>query len=611
MTGWRSRPIRTALVAAAALGLLATAAPGARPGSPAGGTYRVGWERDLTDGFDPTGEVATIGIYSNLLLRTLVGYDHVAGPAGARIVPDLATSVPAPTKGGRTYAFTLKRGVRFGPPVDRAITSNDIRWAIERAARPRNGGLYAFYFDVIRGYDAYRAGKARTIAGIETPDARTITFDLIRPTGDFLHRLALPAAAPIPPEVGRCFEGEPGAYGRDVVSSGPYMVEGSDALDIRSCGSITRPSGSTDTSLTLVRNPGYDPATDSRAARENNPDRFVFVSGLASRQTRNAIAIVEGLARGELDDAVLTSSPKVIGKYAAVAKKRGLLRVDSPGWLLYVSLNLTKPPFDDVHVRRALSLILDKAALREAWGGPMAGRIAQHLIPDSLLDGELEDFAPFRTRGDHGDLARARAEMAKSRYGDRSGLCTAKACKRAELSPLLEFEGYAAGQRMAPIVKADAARIGIAFRLRSRTYDKFFLPSANIEVSPSAAWYQLFPDPSNFVDPLMRGTAITPTLNVNASLVGITPAHAARLGVHGAVGRVPSVDADLGRCAALTGARRTDCYAALDRKLSTELVAWIPFLWRDRITILGPQVAKWQFDASTGITSFAHVALER
>ena len=63
------------------------------------------------------------GIYTNLLVRTLVGYDHVAGAAGRRSCPTWPRRVPAPTNGGRTYTFTLKRGIRFGPPVNREITS--------------------------------------------------------------------------------------------------------------------------------------------------------------------------------------------------------------------------------------------------------------------------------------------------------------------------------------------------------------------------------------------------------------------------------------------------------------------------------------------------------
>ena len=92
----------------------------------AGGTYKVGWESafGFTDAFDPTGEYlgAAWAIYSNLLVRTLVGYNHVAGAAGNVIVPDIATSVPKPTNGGKTYTFHLKSGIKFGPPVNRAVT---------------------------------------------------------------------------------------------------------------------------------------------------------------------------------------------------------------------------------------------------------------------------------------------------------------------------------------------------------------------------------------------------------------------------------------------------------------------------------------------------------
>src|SRR5205823_3925853 len=231
-----------------------------------GGTYRVGWEGVFdwgTDGWDPTGEAdpRTYGIFSNLLLRTLVGYDHVPGRAGTKIVPDLATRVPAATNGGRTYTFTLKRGIRFGPPVGRTITSTDIRYAIERLARPRNGAQYAYVFRVIAGFDAYRAGRARSIAGIRTSNARTIAFDLTRPDSDFLHRLTLPATSPIPPEVGHCFEGKRGGYGPDLVSSGPYMYEGAGRIDIRSCRAIKPMSGNGYPLTTLVRNPEYDPRT--------------------------------------------------------------------------------------------------------------------------------------------------------------------------------------------------------------------------------------------------------------------------------------------------------------------------------------------------------------
>jgi ABC-type transport system substrate-binding protein len=369
-------------------------------------------------------------------------------------------------------------------------------------------------------------------------------------------------------------------------------------------------SGISDEKLTLVRNPRYDARTDSRAARESNPDRFVFVAAHAGG-ARSPVQLVLKVAAGELDDAVLYASPRVIGKYAASAARRGRLRVDPVYWRFYVSMNLTQPPFDDVHVRKAMSWVVDRAAFRRVAGGPLEGAIAQHIVPDGLLGGRLRGFAPFKTPGDHGSLAKAKAEMSKSRYATKGGVCIAKACKHVFFSPLFDCSCYAVGQRIAPIIMAEAAELGIVFQNHGRDFDKFLTPSANIAIVPNAEWQSDYPDPADFFDRFFAASSILSSGNWNTSLLGITPARAARLGVKGRVGRVPSVDRDLVRCSALTGPRRIDCYAALDRKLSADVVPWIPLLWRSRINILGRQVTRWAFDQSSGTTSFAHVAVGR
>ncbi len=608
----RTRPAVAAasLAVAAMLAAAVPAAPGSQSRSAAGGTYRVGVEFFAISPspwahFDPTGEYDpwARGIHSNLLVRTLLGTNHVAGTAGSKLVPDLAVSVPAATNSGRTYTFRLKRGIKFGPPVKREITARDIRYAIERLARPTSRSVHAAVFDVIRGFDAYRRGKATSISGIATPNAKTISFTLNRPTGDFPSRVTLPATGPIPPEVGTCFENSVGTYGRDLISSGPYMIEGADAVKIGSCSTIRPMRGRSDSQLTLVRNPSYDSKTDSRAARENNPDRFVFVV------TGNAVETVNKLRSGELEDALFFSGPSTLGRYAESARKQGLLRVNPDDSLYYMAMNLTQPPFDDVHVRRAMAWVMDKATVREAWGGATAGRIAQHVVPDGVLADQLQGYAPFKTRGDHGDLARARIEMAKSRYTTRKGVCTARACKAVHLgSGPVGPSGYAPGERMKRIVMETAAKLGITFILRASKKDR---PSSNNPFLQSVELLKHVPDPSSYFDQPLTGATIRPSGNLNYSLVGITPAQAGRLGVKGHVTAVPSVDAEIAQCSASVGAARVGCYARLDRKLSTEVVAWIPFLWRNRITILGRQVASWAFDQSSGTPAYAHVAVKR
>ena len=122
----------------------------------------------------------------------------------------------------------------------------------------------------------FTAGDAKTISGIETPDDKTIVFTLTQPTGDFLYRSRCPPPARFHRRSRKCFK-KAGEYGRNVVSSGPYMFEGSDQVDATSCDTMKPVSGFDPTreSSSLVRNPDYDQATDDKA-RENNIDGFDY-----------------------------------------------------------------------------------------------------------------------------------------------------------------------------------------------------------------------------------------------------------------------------------------------------------------------------------------------
>ena len=150
--------------------------------------------------------------------------------------------MPKPTNGGKTYTFHIKQGVMFSPPVNRQVTSADFVNAMERLANPKDGGQYSFYYTVIKGWSAYAAGKAKTISGIKTPNASTIVFNLTAPTGDFLYRMAMPATGPQPAEVTKCFAGQPGKYGNDLISTAGYMIKGIDKVDISSCCSAIKPA---------------------------------------------------------------------------------------------------------------------------------------------------------------------------------------------------------------------------------------------------------------------------------------------------------------------------------------------------------------------------------
>ncbi|MGZ5300130.1 MAG: ABC transporter substrate-binding protein, partial [Actinomycetota bacterium] len=246
-----------------------------------GGVYRM--ETDgiaYTSGGDPTGEYLglSFGLLSNLLDRTLLTYYHTGGEAGNELVPDLATDFPEVSEDGLTYTFTLKDGIMFGPPLSREITSADVEYAFRRIATESLVAQYAFYYEgIIDGLVVGEDPGPGGIPGIETPDEKTIIFHLTKITPEFPYLAAMPAAGPIPEEVGGCFA-EAGEYGRYVISSGPYMYEGSDQLDASSCDALTAsgPISGFDPEdhAYFVRNPDYDPATDSPEVRANHVDEI-------------------------------------------------------------------------------------------------------------------------------------------------------------------------------------------------------------------------------------------------------------------------------------------------------------------------------------------------
>src|SRR6266511_3159330 len=208
---------------ALAIALIAAACGGGGGGGGGGGTtggiqkggvFRTAQDDfGFTNAFDPTGEyLASAFSMYDALLRTLVATNHTAGPKGNELHPDLATALPTISSDQLTYTFKLKSGLKFGPLVNCAITSKDIE----------------YYFGTIKGMDG-KAKSSAPISGIETPDDSTIIFHLTKPTGDFLYRLAMAAAAPVPQEVAKCFT-KAGDYGRYLISSGPYMLKGSEAL---------------------------------------------------------------------------------------------------------------------------------------------------------------------------------------------------------------------------------------------------------------------------------------------------------------------------------------------------------------------------------------------
>jgi ABC-type transport system substrate-binding protein len=199
--------------------------------------------------------------------------------------------------------------------------------------------------------------------------------------------------------------------------------------------------------------------------------------------------------------------------------------------------------------------------------------------------------------------------MAKSKYSTSKGVCTAKECKGV----LLITDVRAVDTLILPIVQANAAKIGITFTARrvNGAYPVIQTTSKNIPISTRPRWFKDFADASTFIGPLFQGSSIIPSGNTNYALVGLKPGQAKSLGVKGNIKNVPSIDKLANKCLTLPlGNARDTCYAQIDKVLTADIVPWVPYMWANTVTILGPKVTKWNFDQNAGFTALAHVAVK-
>ncbi len=602
-------PTATAGGTTAASGTTAVETSGqVKGGAEPGGTYRVDVESafDFTDAFDPTGEYTSIGwSFYTMLVRKLVTYRHTAGAAGSEPLPDLAADFPTISEDGLTYTFTLKDGIMFGPPASREITSQDIAYAFERLANPDLGGAgYPNYYVEIVGFEEFGAGESDSITGIETPDDKTIVFTLEKPVGDFLYRLAMPATGPIPEEVAKCYTAA-GDYGRYVVSSGPYMIEGSDALDMTSCETMKPIAGyDPEAHLFLVRNPAYDPATDSTELRENLPDRFEFTIN------SNADDCFARVREALIEDTMCAETGKELKAYTEDEELQDNLKLNPDDTVYYISLNLALPPFDDVHVRKAANLVMDKTALIRAWGGPTAGDPATYNLTPSLAPADLAGYDPYPSPNFEGDVAAAMEEMKLSKYDtDKDGLCDAPEC-----TDVLSIQGTTARDKgMVPVLEESFGQIGIALKTR-QVDDPFsivFDPTNKIPLNGVTGFSKDYPDAYTFFLYLFDGRGIAPGFSYNQSLVGLTEETAAEIGIPYPPGGVPSVDAGIDRCSAIAdNAARSDCWGELTKTMMEDVVPTVPYLWSNATTIVSDAVTQWDFDQATSQAAWVHVAVD-
>jgi peptide/nickel transport system substrate-binding protein len=418
--------------------------------------------------------------------------------------PDLAEGPPQISDGGKTLTIKIRSGVKYAPPVNREVKSADVKYAIERGfLKTVNGPYVGIYLSDVNGVKAYQDGKAKEISGITTPDDQTIVFKMARPRAAIVAgALAMPASAPVPKDYAQKYDEAAGTskYGNFQAFTGPYMIEND------SSGKLT---GYTPGSIIkLVRNPNWDASTDFKPAYA---DSITIKEGndaqVASRQILDGQSMVSG-------DFQLPG--QILSSVSQGDQKDQLVLTPPTGRFRYIALNTTVKPFDDPNVRKALSAVFDRDAMRKAFGGSLVGEIPTHWIPPGQpgfeeAGGDAGPGVDFLSKPT-GDLNLAMEYMKKAGYSS------------GKYDGGQEFSGVSDNatlqKNVSEVAVAQFAKLGFKVNMKYVTRDSMYtkfcqIPKSQPAVCPSVGWLKDFADPETLLDPVFNGKNILQVGNSN------------------------------------------------------------------------------------------------
>ncbi len=467
---------RKRIGAAAAVVGLATAALGLTLGLSAcgssgsntteGGTLKV-LTPSFTDfedpqlGYEATGWEARYNVYIPLLT-----YAHASGPAGTKVIPGLAESLPKVSNGGKTYTLTLRKGLKYsdGSPVKAC----DAKFAIQRIFDTNSKGA-PLYTDIV-GAEDYQSGKANDISGIKCNDQTgEISYTLTAPEGSFINKLGLQFSAPVPQD-------SPPKYdpSNPIPATGPYYFTKID-------------SGN---SWSQARNPEW--AKNNAKILPDLPSGHVDkITSTVVKNYSSATTDVEQNKADALTDPPPTDRlPEVLNQYGDRLQKWNTVST------YYFGFNSLRPPFNDLKVRQAVNYAVDPTALERLYGGLMAP--TQQVLPPDMPGYQKIELYPH-------DMAKAQALMKQANPSVKDVTVWAD-----DEDPQPKVGAY-----MQDILK----QLGFNAKLKVINGDIYFdvigkkaTPDVDIVWND---WFQDYPHPDDFFNPLLNGNNIAASANLN------------------------------------------------------------------------------------------------
>ncbi len=515
------------LAAVAAIGLASCGSGGSSTGGGGqeGGTLN-GTYASFPDYLDPAlsytaeGWTAMADIYIPLLT-----YKHAEGTEGSEVIPGLAKELPKITNGGKTYTLFLRPGLKYsnGKPVK----ASDFTYAVERCFKVNSGG--SVFYTTIKGAEKFAETKTGGIPGITTNDKTgEIKIELEQPRGTFTNELGLMFVAPVPP----------GTPDEDLSANpppatGPYMITKS------------KPGQGWE----YERNP-YWAKANSKAMPE-------YPSGHVDKAKmtviRNPESQVNDIEQGKYD---WMQNPPPASRYAQVkAKFEGTqFKVVPTISVYYFWMNTTKAPFTDPKVRQAVNYAIDPAALERIYSGQI--KASHQILPDGMPGHQAYDMYPY-------NIAKAKEMLKEANPSDMD----------ITVWTDTESPNKEAGEYYEGVLK----ELGFNTKLKEINADNYFTVIGNRSTPDLdtgwSDWFQDYPHPNDFFQPLLSGESILDTNNGNFAEIN-----------------EPNLNKEISTLREQQlGPEVEEKYAALDKKYM-ELAPWAPYGQRTLSTFVSSAI---------------------
>ncbi|HEX4009146.1 MAG TPA: ABC transporter substrate-binding protein [Solirubrobacteraceae bacterium] len=561
-------------------------------GKKRGGTLTVYASEDF-EHLDP-GEAYFVEDYAVMYVTQRPLFIFLPNSEGT-LAPDLATALPTVanggiTDGGKTITVHIQQGVHFSPPVNREVTSADVAYAIERGAKPNvTNPYFPSYFGA--GAPAPLVGAQSTkyqggpIPGIQTPNKSTIVFHLTKPGSTmFLQALSLPLSSPVPEEfAGPMDTHSPTTYGTEAeVATGPYMLESN-----LKTGQFAGLGYQTGKSLTLVRNPNWNPNTYTSAYKPP-----AYLDRIDVNIGGDASVIGPQVLKGS-DSIQLDTPSQSIIKLAYESYPSQITFTPGAGDH-YVAIDNQHGVFTDINLRKAFWAALDREAIVKARGGPLVAEPMTHfLYPGDQgfdqaggLAGPVVDYNS-NPAGNH---------AVACKYMKLAGYANCKYTGGKSVQVVSSTNGD--DPAIAQIVNSALTSLGFATHVslvdQSVMYSKYCqVPKQEIDACPAQGWVRDFADPLGTLYAPFYGPSITPSGNPNEGQVND-----------------PAINAAMVKAAAInTPAARDQAWANVDKMLVADAAA-VPEEYDNQPNIDSKDVAGVDDIWNIGTWDFAFTSLK-